>query len=250
MINKGERLEEIGFGELRLIQNPQEFCYGIDAVLLADFACAFCPEFKDAVDLGTGTGIVPIIMSHKCENKQSRLTGVEFQESSVDIAQRSCEINGISHRITVVQGDVAAIDEIESLYKGCADVVTSNPPYVARSGGIPNKNSARYIARHETTAGIEEFVRAAAWLLEDRGHFFLVHRPSRLVDVFYHCRKYGLEPKDLRLVAPCRGEIPNIALIHCISGGGVELKLMDELYVYDGKSRYTREIETIYERVK
>jgi len=240
-----ERIENIGFGGMKLIQRPKEFCYGVDAVILADFACRVCPGFRKAVDLGSGTGIIPFIMSHK--NKDAEITGIDVQESYVEMASRSCSMNGLENRVTFIQGDVSDLDT-ESFRDSAPDLVTCNPPYFAKGGAIPSANASKFIARHETTATVEDFVKAAAALLGGKGHFCMVHRPSRLVDIFYYCRKYGLEPKDIRLVTPKKGEIPNIVLIHCTAGGGRELKFMEELPIYGEDGNYSDEIEKIYER--
>jgi tRNA1Val (adenine37-N6)-methyltransferase len=238
-----ERIENIGFGNLQLIQNPEYFCYGVDAVILADFANSICPNAKRIVDMGTGTGIIPIILSHK--NKEAELTGIEVQKDSADMAIRSCKMNALDERISIVLGDVAD----ENTYQGIeADVVVCNPPYFTKGGAIPNNKKEKFIARHETTAVFEDFVKAASTMLKGKGDFFIVHRPSRLVDIFYYCRKYKLEPKTMRMVSPKEGEAPNIVLIHCSAGGGKELKTLNNLYVYNSDGTYTDEIETIYER--
>lgn len=238
-----ERVEDIGFGNLKLIQNPDYFCYGIDAVILADFMHSVCPDATNIVDLGTGNGIVPLIISHK--NKKAKITGIEVQEESADMARRSCEMNNLQNRIKVITGDIIDKKTYSDLN---ADVVTCNPPYFIKGGGILNNLKPKYIARHETTAVFEDFVRAAADILQTKGHLFIVHRPSRLVDIFCSCRKYRLEPKDIRFVSPKSGESPNIVLVHCVSGGGRELKIGKTLYVYNEDGHYTDEIEHIYER--
>ena len=250
-----ERIENTGFGNIKLIQDPDQFCYGVDAVILADFANSLCPDFTSAVDLGTGNGIIPLILSHK--NSTAHITGVEVQPDSADMAKRSCEMNGLTDRITIAVGDVLDIYEdmmsgslgtCLELKKGSADMVTCNPPYFTKGGAIPSSSRAKFIARHETTAQVEDFIKAAAAFLKRKGHFFMVHRPSRLADIFYYSRKHGLEPKDLRMVVPKPGEAPNIVLIHCIKGGGKELNVMKELAVYGEDGRYSDEIEKIYER--
>lgn len=240
-----ERIDKIGFGNLKLIQEPDEFCYGVDAVILADFAWSLYPAFKNAVDLGTGTGIIPLILSHK--NKNAALTGIDVQEHSIVLAKKNCSLNGLEDRLRFFQADVAALDK--ALFDGGAnDMVTCNPPYFARGGAIPSSNQAKYIARHETTATADDFIRAAAELLNGKGHFFMVHRPSRLVDLFISCRSHGLEPKHIRLVAPRAGEVPNIVLLHCTAGGGSELQFLKELCVYGTDGHYSNEIQRIYER--
>lgn len=249
MRKKAERIEEIGFGELKLIQNPEEFCYGIDAVLLADFADSFLQGKYRAVDLGTGTGIVPIIMSYK--NEVSEFVAVEVQKASAERAERNFSMNGLKNRMSVIETDVIDIcgGKREELRKSSADMVTSNPPYIEKGSGIENDDSAKFIARQETTAGLEDFVKAAAWLLKEKGHFCMVHRPSRLVDIMYYCRKYRLEPKDIRFVSPRKDNIPNIVLVHCVHGGGRELKIHRELCVYDDHGAYSKEILGIYGKI-
>jgi len=238
-----ERIENIGFGNLQLIQNPDYFCYGVDAVILADFAHSICPNAEYIVDMGTGTGIIPIILSHK--NKNALITGIEVQETSAKMAARSCKLNSLEKRISIITGDVSDSNVYSSLK---ADVVVCNPPYFTKGGAIPNNKKEKFIARHETTAVFEDFVETAASILKGKGDFFIVHRPSRLVDIFYYCRKHKLEPKTMRMVAPKEGETPNIVLIHCSAGGGKELKTLNTLYVYNSDGTYTDEIERIYER--
>lgn len=249
-----ERIENTGFGNIKLIQDPEQFCYGVDAVILADFANSLYPAFKKAADLGTGNGIIPLILSHK--NSEAHITGVEIQPDAADMAMRNCRLNGLEEKINFVVADVIDIADGKlgesindpALCEGAMDMVTCNPPYFVKGGAIPSSSKAKFIARHETTAGVEDFIKAAEKLLKRKGHFFMVHRPSRLADIMYYCRKYGLEPKDMRMVVPKPGETPNILLIHCIKGGGRELNVMKELSVYNEDGSYSDEIEHIYER--
>lgn len=251
-----ERLEKIGFGDLILLQDQDQFCYGIDAVILADFANSIFGSFKNAVDIGTGNGIIPLILSHK--KKDAYIAGIDIQNKALALASKSCDLNGLQERIKFVQADAAEIAagniDLATLLKeemwcsGSIDMVTCNPPYFVKGGAIPSRSTAKFIARHETTAQIEDFIKAAAVILKHKGHFFMVHRPSRLADIFFFCRKHGMEPKDMRMVVPKAGEAPNIVLIHCIKGGGRELNVMKELAVYDDEGRYSDEIEFIYER--
>lgn len=259
-----ERIENTGFGNLKLIQDKDQFCYGVDAVILADFANSLYPDFNNAVDLGTGNGIIPFILSHK--NSGANITGIDVQKEAVEMAQRSCRLNNLQEKIAFIQADVSDLcceniknakqghgrnhshANLSLLQCGNTDMVTCNPPYFAKGGAIPSSSSARFIARHETTAGVEDFIKAAAVLLKKQGHFFMVHRPSRLVDIFFYCRKHGLEPKDMRMVVPRAGEAANIVLIHCTKGGGKELRVMRELAVYGKNGAYSSEIQKIYER--
>lgn len=255
------REENIGFGNLKLLQKPEEFCYGVDAVILADFAASLGGGFKNAADLGTGTGIIPFVLSHKAQNQGSKIIGIDIQRSYVEMASESCRMNGLENRITFIHADAADISAAGNLYdiseeeawkevldEGGFDVVVSNPPYVSKGSGIINGNEAKFIARQETTADLEGFVKSAARLLSSRGQLFMVHRPSRLVDIFYYCRKHGLEPKTIRFVAPKQNETPNIVLVHCRKQAGKELKYMKTLNVYGEDGNYSSEIEHIYER--
>lgn len=240
-----ERIEEIGFGGLKLVQDPAGFCYGVDAVILADFANSIYPGFQKVIDLGTGTGVIPFILSHK--NPRARMIGIDIQKRSIELANKSCAFNHLTDRISFYQADVSRIEEC-GIERGCADMVICNPPYFAKGGAVPSSAPGKFIARHETTATVEDFIKAAAMVLSDRGHFFMIHRPSRLVDIFVYCRKYALEPKDMRLVVPKPGETSNLVLLHCTAGGGRQLALMEELSVYQEDGRYSDEIEAIYER--
>lgn len=241
MLYEGERIDEIGFSDMKLIQKPEEFCYGVDAVILADFAAG--KKHRRIVDLGTGTGIIPLVLSHKLQAEM--IYGIEYQKESWERAVRNAGINRLEKSLRFVQANVAEFQEL----KGWADAVTANPPYMAGSGGLTNENAAKKIARHETVGTLEDFISCACRLLKDKGDFYLVHRPGRLVDIFSLCRKYGLEPKELRLVAPRQGKRANIVLVHCVKNGGPELKILPELYVYKDKGIYSDEIERIYERI-
>ncbi|MDD6190986.1 MAG: methyltransferase [Firmicutes bacterium] len=238
--------EKIGFGSLKLLQSEDSFKYGIDAVILADFADSLCHEAETVADLGTGNGIIPFIISHL--NDRCRITGIEIQKHVLELAEQSCAINGLEDRITFINTDVKNIHGNCPELRGNFDVVVTNPPYVPKGGGIENINSAKYIARQETSAVMEDFIAAASYMLKEKGHLFMVHRPSRLVDIFCFCRKYRLEPKDVRLVVPRKGEKPNIVLVHCVLGGGKELRFHRELQVYSGDGSYSEEIEKIYHR--
>lgn len=248
---QGERLDEIGFGDLKLIQKPEEFCYGIDAVILADFAANTISRninrFKVAIDLGTGTGIIPLILSHK--TLIEKIYAIEVQKGSYDRACRNIELNKLSNRISVMNCDVSDIKNSFSNMKSSFDLVTTNPPYMIGGAGLINSNEAKKIARHETTADLESFIETSAFLLREKGEFFMVHRPSRLVDICELCRKYKLEPKEMKFVSPNKNIKPNILLIRCVKFGNPELKILDPLYVYNEKENtYTDDIIKIYER--
>lgn len=234
-----ERIDEIGFGGYRLIQDTDAFCYGTDAVLLADFAK--CREKDSLIDLGTGNGIVPIIVYAKYHPQ--KLAGLELQPGAYELAVRNAELNGLAEAISFYNGDVkdaSKLFEAESF-----SVVTSNPPYTEKGRG-PVSSDAKLIARHETTAGLEDFIAAAGYLLKKGGAFYMVHRPSRLADIFVLLRKYDLEPKKLQMVAPHQGDAANIALVQAVKGAGHELTVLPELAVRKKDGSYTAALQQIY----
>ena len=240
------RLDDTGFGGIHIYQNPQEFCYGVDAVLLADFASgspAARREKSRIIDLGTGTGIVPLILSHK--TKAGKIYGVEVQEASWQLAEKNREYNNLTDRLEFIKSDIKELDEV---HREGFDIVTSNPPYTAGNCGIESANRAKMIARHETTADLDDFIARAAWLLKDKGDFYMVHRPGRLIDICESCRKHRLEPKELRFVSGKPMDKPNILLVHCVKNGNRQLKVLDPLAVRNEDGDYTEEICEIYEK--
>lgn len=237
-----ERTDEIGFGGLKLIQDTDHFCYGIDAVLLADAAAS--GNHSSYIDLGTNNGIIPVILAALTSAKS--ITGIEMQAAPAGLAARNALINSLEDRISIINSDILDIKDI--LKKGCCDAVTCNPPYTARGAGLINAGGALTAARHETTASLEDFIACAAWLLSDRGSFYMIHRPSRIIDIACACRAHGLEPKTLRFISPHTGEKPNLMLVSCKKNAGRELKLADPLAVYDENGSYTEEIVKIYRR--
>lgn len=259
-LRMNEKIDEIGFGDLKLIQSEDGFRYGVDAVLLADFAASIISgtqagrleEISGRIsvsgirifDLGTGSGVIPLILSHKVPD--SRITGVELQEESVERARRTVALNGLESRIDILHRDVK---DMRKGYRAVSHIVVSNPPYMERGSGLINEDSAKMIARHETTAGLKDFFIAASHLLDKKGHFFMVHRPYRLADIFCFARETGFEAKTMRLVAPCEDREPNIVLMHFIKGAGKQLKVMKQLNVHDVNGLYTEEIDRIYERI-
>lgn len=242
MLQQGERMDQIGFSDLKLIQKPDEFCYGVDAVILAEFAAR--KPVNRIADLGTGTGIIPLILSHK--TKAEEIWGVEYQKDSFERALRNVKLNNLEGRVHFIQENVAHFHKLDEQM----DAVTTNPPYMASNGGIINGNPAKTIARHETVGTLEDFIQCAFRTLKNKGDFYMVHRPARLVDIFSLCRKYRLEPKEMQMVAPYRGQIPNIVLLHCVKNGGPELKLLKDLYVYKEPGIYSDDIQRIYERIR
>ena len=234
-----ERLDDLQRNGYRIIQNPDKFCFGMDAVLLSGFARVRRGE--NVLDLGTGTGIIPILLEAKTQ--ASHLTGLEIQEESADMARRSVRLNHLEDKIDIVTGD---IKEAELIFKAASfDVVTSNPPYMIGRHGIANPDAPKAIARHELLCTLDDVVRSAAKLLKPGGSFFMVHRPFRLAEIINVMTGYRLEPKRMRLVYPYADKEPNMVLIEGCRGGRPRMTVEKPLIVYKAPNVYTDEI---YER--
>lgn len=239
-IKENERIDDLQLKGLKIIQNPNWFCFGIDAVLLANYA-----EVKSkakVVDLGTGTGIVPLLIYGK--RNPSQIIGVEVQDAVADMANRSIELNNAGEIISIAHMNLK--EAPKKLGKGKFDVVTSNPPYMPAGKGIVNPEDQKAISRHEILCDLEDVIRVGSELLNTSGKFFMVHRPLRLVDMLLLMRKYDLEAKNIRFIHPKPGKQPNLMLIKAIKKGSAELKIEKPLYVYDENGEYTKEIHEIY----
>ncbi len=239
-LKPGEKADDLQRGGLKIIQDPRKFCFGIDAVLLSHFAAA--ADGAKVLDLGTGTGIIPILMS--AMTGAEHLTGLEISREMADMAARSVAMNALDERISIVQGDIR---EAARLFPAASfDVITSNPPYMKRNAGLTNPGDAKAIARHEILCSFDDVAAAAGALLVNGGWFYLVHRPSRLPELFGTLRKYALEPKKMRLVYPFADHAPTMVLLGCVRGGRPELSVGSPLVVYDAPGVYSREIHEIY----
>lgn len=240
MLKPNERIDDLQRNNYRIIQDPERFCFGMDAVLLSGFAKA--KEGDYVIDLGTGTGIIPILMEAK--TKASNLVGLEIQPESADMAQRSVELNHLEKKIRIVTGDIR---EASSIFGAATfDVVTSNPPYMTEHHGITNEKSPKAIARHELLCTLEDVISQAAKLLRPGGSFYMVHRPFRLVDIMVLMREYHLEPKRMKLVYPYIDKNPNMVLIEGLRGGRPRMTVEKPLIVYKEPGVYTDEIYEIY----
>ncbi len=239
-LKENERLDELQRNGYRIIQNPEKFCFGMDAVLLSGFA-RVKPGAR-VLDMGTGTGIIPILLEGK--TKASHLTGLEIQEESADMARRSVLLNHLEEKIDIVTGD---IKEAGNLFQAASfDVVTCNPPYMIGQHGIANPDAPKAIARHEVLCTLEDVVRNAAILLKPGGNFFMVHRPFRLAEIIVMMTKYKLEPKRMQLVYPYVNKEPNMVLIEGCRGGKSRMTVEKPLIVYKAQNEYTDEIYDIY----
>ncbi|WP_334297182.1 tRNA1(Val) (adenine(37)-N6)-methyltransferase [Anaerosporobacter faecicola] len=235
-----ERVDELHRNGYRIIQNPNKFCFGMDAVLLSGFA-KVKPE-ENCLDLGTGTGIIPILLEAKTPGR--KFVGLEIQEESASMARRSVSLNQLEEKVQIVTGD---IKEASSIFGAASfDVVTSNPPYMTNQHGLQNPDMPKAIARHEVLCTLEDVVREAAKVLKPNGRFYMVHRPFRLVEIINCMTKYKLEPKRMKLVHPYVDKEPNMVLIEAIKGAKSMIKVEKPLIVYKEPNVYTDEIYDIY----
>ena len=235
-----ERIDDLQINGYRLIQNPDLFCFGCDAVLLSSYAKA--KESSRIIDLGCGNGVIPILLSAKTKAKE--IVGLEIQEESVSLARRSVELNGLTDRVKIVQGD---IKEAANIFDNSSfDVVTTNPPYMNSGCGLTNDASAMTIARHEVLVSLEDIISQSARLLRPGGNFFMIHRPHRLTDIMALMREYKIEPKRMRMVHPYADKEPTMVLIEGNRGGRPNLIVEPPLVIYKDVNEYTEEVFRIY----
>lgn len=235
-----ERLDDLQRNGYQIIQKKDGFCFGMDAVLLSGFA-AVKPGEK-AVDLGTGTGIIPILLEAKYEGEH--YTGLEIQDEVAEMAARSVALNHLEEKVSIVKGD---IKEASRLFGAASfDVVTSNPPYMNDAHGLKNPDLPKAIARHEVLCTLDDVVREAAKLLRPGGRFYMVHRPHRLIEIITALTKYKLEPKRMKMVHPFVDKEANMVLIEAVRGGKSMIKVEAPIVVYWEPGVYTQEIYDIY----
>lgn len=232
---EGERLDDLQNGYW-LIQDPQKFCFGMDAVLLSGFT-KVKPREK-VLDLCCGTGIVPILLRAKTRGRD--FTGLEIQESCADMARRSVSYNHLEKEIQIVTGDVKEASAIFG--KASFDVITCNPPYMIGQHGLVNPELPKAIARHEILCTLDDVVSQAALVLKPKGRFYIVHRPFRLTEILELLHRKKLEPKRMRLVYPYVDKEPNMVLIEALYGGRSRLTVEKPLIVYREPGIYTREL--------
>ena len=235
-----ERIDELQRNGYRIIQNEKKFCFGMDAVLLSGFARA--GKGERVLDLGTGTGIIPILMEAKTEGES--FTGLEIQKEMAEMAARSVKLNGLEEKVSIIQGDLK--EASKRFGKASFDVVTCNPPYMNQNHGLKNPDEPKAIARHELLCSFEDVAREAAALLKSGGRFYLVHRPHRLTEIFETLRAHKLEPKRMKFVHPFVDAEANMVLIEAFRGGRPQMRVEAPVIVYEKPGVYTNEIYEIY----
>lgn len=239
-IKASERVDTLKVSGFKVIQEEKRFCFGIDAVILSDFARI--KNNEKICDLGTGTGIIPVLLAAK--NPSVKIDALEIQTESADMAKRSVQLNELESRINITEGDI----KNASAYfeKNTYDAVTSNPPYMIAEHGEGNGNDEKTIARHEVLCTLEDVVRSASELLKSQGRFYMIHKPFRLAEIFSVMMKYKLEPKRMRLCYPYVDKEPTMVLIEGVKCAKSRIKIEPPLIVYEKNGGYTQEVQEIY----
>ena len=240
LLKEGERIDELQRNGYGIIQDPARFCFGMDAVLLSGFATA--KKGERVLDLGTGTGIIPILMEAKTCGES--FAGLEIQEESADMARRSVSYNHLEEKVKIVTGDIK--DASKLFGASSFHVITTNPPYMIGTHGENSPSQAKAIARHEVLCTLDDVLRESAKLLMPGGRFYMVHRPFRLAEILSKMVEYKIEPKRMRLVYPYIDKEPNMVLIEGLRGGKSRMTVEKPLIVYKEQGVYTDEIYEIY----
>lgn len=227
LLKPGERLDDLQIGGLELIQNPSGFCFGVDAVFLSDFIKVKPGE--TVLDLGTGNGIIPILLSAKTGGK--KFTGLEIQENTADMARRSVAYNHLEDRIEIVTGDIKEAAEI--FKPAFFDVITTNPPYMLSQHGLRNPDDAKAIARHEVLCTLDDILRESMRLLQDKGRFYMIHRPFRLTEIMIKMNHYKIEPKRIQFIHPYIDKEPVLVLIEGVRGARSRVTVEPPIIIYD-----------------
>ena len=226
-LRPGERLDDLQIGGLELIQDPKKFCFGVDAVFLSDFVRVRPGE--NVLDLGTGNGIIPVLLSAKTEARH--ITGLEIQADTAEMARRSVAHNHLEDRIDIVTGD---IKEAAELFKPAFfDVITINPPYMLADHGMRNLDDAKAIARHEVLCSLDDILRESMRLMQDKSRFYMIHRPFRLTEIMIKMHQYKIEPKRIRFVHPYIDKEPAMVLIEGVRGAKPRVTVEPPLIIYD-----------------
>lgn len=239
-LESGEQLVDLERNGYKIIQNRERFCFGMDAVLLTGFASV--RKGERVLDLGTGTGIIPILLEAKTEGED--FCALEIQKESADMARRSVIFNNLQEKIQIVDGDIKEASKIFGA--ATFDIVTTNPPYMTENHGVKNPEEPKAIARHEIKCNLEDVIREAAKVLKPRGRFYMVHRPRRLTEIITLMKEYKIEPKRIRMIHPFADKDANMLLIEGVRGGKSMMVVEPPLIVYEKPGVYTSEIHKIY----
>lgn len=243
-LKENERIDDLEYKGLKIIQNKNGFCFGIDSVILSDFAKNVKPN-SNIMDLGTGTGILPILLSAKTEAK--KIWGIEIQEDVANMAKRSVLLNKLEDKIEIINENILNLES--KFEKNSIDVIVTNPPYKKKGTGVINEKESKLISRHEITASLEDFIEISSKLLKDKGEIFMVHRPERLVDILYLMRNKKIEPKNIRFVYANKESEPKLILVRGVKNAKEFLKVEKNLYIYNEDGNYSDDILKIYNKI-
>lgn len=242
-LKKDERIDDLQYKGLKIIQNNKGFCFGIDSVILSNFAKRI-KENSKAVDLGTGSGVIGLLLCKKTKLKE--IIGVEIQEDVAEMAERSIKLNDLEDKFKICNVNINEIFENNILPKNQYDAVVMNPPYKEMGTGKTNEDKKKLISRHEVKATLYDFIKTAAGLLKDKGELYLVHKPERIVDIMCKMRENKIEPKEIQIVYPYKDSEASIILIRGTKGGKKFLKIDEPLYIYKENGEYSDQIHKIY----
>ena len=242
-LKENERIDDLEYKGLKIIQNTKGFCFGIDSILLSDFAKNIKKGAK-VLDLGTGTGIIATLLCGKTE--LSEITGIEVQEEVYEMAKRSIQLNHLEDKFKLIQDNILNLNHY--FEKNTFDAIVTNPPYKKKETGVQNEDARKLISRHEIEASIEDFIKISKDMLKDKGEFYIVYRPERLVDLLSLMRKYKIEPKKIRFVYSNIHAVSKLVLVQGVKNARPFLKLEPNLYIYDDNGNYTEEILKIYHK--
>lgn len=240
---ENERIDELELKNLKIIQNTKGFCFGIDSVLLSDFAKGM-KKNSTVVDIGTGTGIISILLSAKTDIK--KIYGIEIQEDVANMAKRSVSLNKLEDKIEIINTNIKNI--FDFLEPNKIDSIVTNPPYMKLNTGAQNEEKKKLISRHEVECTLEDIIKISYKLLKSNGEFYMIHRAERIVDILYYLRQYKLEPKVLRFIQSNLNKEPNLVLIKAVKNAGYQLTLEKPLIIYNNDGSYTDEILEIYNK--
>lgn len=240
-LKENERIDDLQLNNLKIIQNKNWFCFGMDSVLLTGFASEIHKNSK-ILDLGTGNGVLALLLSAKIEG--SKITGIEVQEKVADMAKRSVVLNNLENRIVIINLNVKDFKG-----QGLYDAVVTNPPYKEQGTGITNENNIKLISRHEIEGDLEDFIMTASKALKDKGSMYMVNRPERIIDIFENCRKYKLEPKEMQIVYSKINSKPSMVLIKATKYANKYLKVREPIYIYKDNGEYTDQVLKIYNKL-
>ena len=242
-IKENERIDDLQYKNLKIIQATDGFCFGIDSVLLSDFAKNIKKNSKVA-DLGTGTGIIGLLLCKK--TNLAEMTGIEIQEDVANMAERSIKLNNLEEKFRIINSNINEIFSKKLLEKNVFDVVVMNPPYKEVGTGEINENEKKLISRHEIKANLSDFIKTASGLLKDKGELYIVHKPERMPDIIQKLRENKIEPKELKIVYSNKNSEASLILIKAVKGGKKFLKIDRPLYIYNENGEYSDEIKQIY----